>query len=65
MRTRLLGFTAAVILAVFGAMSPAAHASLPAPDVPTCTQGGGTAEYNAATGQWTCIGGSHNGEPID
>lgn len=65
MRTRLLGFATAVILAVLGIMSPAAQAAAPAVDTPTCLAGTGTVEYNSATGLWTCIGGEHDGEPID
>ncbi|MEV0410454.1 hypothetical protein AB0I68_06455 [Streptomyces sp. NPDC050448] len=66
MRTRLLGFTAAVILAVLGVMSPAAQAAVPAVDAHTCTDvGKGSVEYNSATGLWTCIGGKYDGEPID
>ncbi|MEV6727467.1 MULTISPECIES: hypothetical protein [unclassified Streptomyces] len=65
MHTRLLGFAAAVILAVLGVMSPAAQAAAPAVDAPTCLAGRGTVEYNSATGLWTCIDGEHDGEPID
>lgn len=60
MRTRLLGFTAAVILAALGAMGPVAQAA----DGPTCVAGHGTVEYDSSTGLWTCMGGKHDGEPI-
>ncbi|MFD9305449.1 hypothetical protein ACFWCB_22820 [Streptomyces sp. NPDC060048] len=64
MRTRLLGFITAVVLAVLGAMSPAAQAAVSDVDVNTCTKGGGSSEYESATGLWTCIGGAHDSEPI-
>ncbi|MFE6842018.1 hypothetical protein [Streptomyces sp. NPDC057686] len=65
MRKRLLGFTAAVMLAVLGAMSPGAQAATPTVTGPACVAGKGSVEYNAATGLWTCIDGTHNGETID
>ncbi|MEU9177991.1 hypothetical protein AB0C90_14205 [Streptomyces sp. NPDC048550] len=65
MRTRLFGFVAAVVLAVLGVMSPATQAAVPAVGGPACTAAHGSVEYNSATGLWTCIGGSHDGEPID
>ncbi|GEC07103.1 hypothetical protein SSP24_47580 [Streptomyces spinoverrucosus] len=64
MRTRLLGLTAAVILAALGAMGPVAQAAVPAVDGPTCVAGHGTVEYDSSTGLWTCMGGKHDGEPI-
>ncbi|MCX5197829.1 hypothetical protein OOK31_28735 [Streptomyces sp. NBC_00249] len=70
MRTRLVGFTAAVTLAVLGPVSPAAHAALAAPtpapsiDGRTCEDGTGTVEYEPNTGTWVCVGGTHDGSPI-
>ncbi|MFF1337269.1 hypothetical protein ACFVYT_05020 [Streptomyces sp. NPDC058290] len=64
MRRRLLGFIAAAVLAVLGVMGPAAQAAVSDVDVETCTKGGGTSEYESATGLWTCIDGRYNGEPI-
>lgn len=52
MRTRLLGFTAALLLAALGAMGPTAQAAVPAVpaiDGPTCVQGGGTVEYDSGS----------------
>ncbi|MFF3860552.1 hypothetical protein [Streptomyces sp. NPDC002209] len=65
MRTRVSGLIAAAILAVLGVMGPAAQAAAPAATGAECVAGTGSVEYNSATGQWTCIGGTHNGEPID
>ncbi|MCX5146630.1 hypothetical protein OHB36_07465 [Streptomyces sp. NBC_00320] len=69
MRKRLLGFIAALMLAVLGLMGPAAQAavsvSVPAVDEPKCMKAKGTVEYESATGLWTCIGGTYDGEPID
>ncbi|MFJ4776939.1 hypothetical protein [Streptomyces sp. NPDC088762] len=68
MRTRLLGFTAALILAALGAMGPVAQASVPAgPAIPgpKCVQGGGTVEYDSGAGIWTCVDGSYDGEAIN
>ncbi|MFD9516235.1 hypothetical protein [Streptomyces sp. NPDC059979] len=71
MRTRLLGFTAALLLAALGAMGPTAQAAVPAvPAVPaiggpSCVQGGGTVEYDSGAGIWTCVSGSHDGESIN
>ncbi|MDX3535748.1 hypothetical protein PV721_15535 [Streptomyces sp. MB09-01] len=62
MRTRLLGFTAALVLAVLGATAPVARAALPAVTGPACVDGSGTVQY--ATGQWICIGGAYDGELI-
>lgn len=64
MRTRLLGFTAAVILAALGAMGPVAQAAVPSVDGQTCMAGGGSVEYDSGAGLWSCIGGDHDGEPI-
>ncbi|MFD6973249.1 hypothetical protein [Streptomyces sp. NPDC059949] len=68
MRTRLLGFTAALLLAALGAMGPTAQAAVPAVpaiDGPSCVQGGGTVEYDSGAGIWTCVSGSHDGESIN
>ncbi|WP_329573885.1 MULTISPECIES: hypothetical protein [unclassified Streptomyces] len=68
MRTRLLGFTAALILAALGAMGPVAQAAVlavPATDGPACVRGGGTVQYDSGAGIWTCVGGSHDGESIN
>ncbi|MFD9478629.1 MULTISPECIES: hypothetical protein [Streptomyces] len=65
MRTRLLGFIAAVMLAGLGALVPAAHAAVPTIDGQTCMDGGGSVEYESAQGSWICVDGSYNGKPID
>ncbi|TDU77106.1 MULTISPECIES: hypothetical protein [Streptomyces] len=65
MRTRIPELIAAVILAVLGVMVPAAQAAAPAVTGPECVAGTGSVEYNSATGQWTCVGGTRNGAPID
>lgn len=66
MRTRLLGFSAAVVVAVLALLGPAAQAATPGPgvDAQTCVSGGGSVEYDSATGQWTCVGGTYNTTPI-
>ncbi|MFE5806003.1 hypothetical protein [Streptomyces sp. NPDC056491] len=65
MRTRLLGFTTAVVLAVLGAAVPAAQAAaVPAVTGPTCIKGQGTVEYDSTTGLYTCIGGTYDTELI-
>lgn len=64
MRTRLLGFTTAVVLAVLGAAVPAAHAAAPAVTGTECKRYGGSEEYVSTTGLWTCIGGTYDGELI-
>ncbi|MET9883793.1 hypothetical protein ABZZ20_11730 [Streptomyces sp. NPDC006430] len=64
MRIRLLGFTAAVILAVLGAMGPVAQAAAPGVDGQKCTTGGGSVEYNSSSGLWTCVGGQYSGESV-
>ncbi len=67
MRTRLFGFAAALILAALGSVGPVAHAAaaaIPAVTGPECVEGGGTVEYDAGAGKWTCAGGSHGGESV-
>ncbi|QES55274.1 hypothetical protein DEJ51_14655 [Streptomyces venezuelae] len=64
MRTRLLGFTTAVVLALLGASVPAAQAAAPAVTGPQCTQSQGSVEYISTTSLWTCIGGAYDGELI-
>jgi hypothetical protein len=65
MRTRLLGFAAALILAALGVTAaPAAQADLPRVDAQTCVSGGGSVEYDASSGQWICIGGTYDTQPI-
>ncbi|MFG2119922.1 hypothetical protein [Streptomyces sp. NPDC048710] len=64
MRTRLLGFTAALVLAALGAMSPVAQAAVPAVDAQKCVTGGGSVEYDSDAGLWTCIGGKYDRDPI-
>ncbi|MET9963258.1 hypothetical protein ABZ128_30035 [Streptomyces sp. NPDC006326] len=64
MRTRLVGFTAALMLAVLGAAVPVAHAVVPAVTGPTCVKGKGSVEYDSGTGLWTCIGGKYDGQSI-
>ncbi|MFE5675943.1 hypothetical protein ACFQ7B_37820 [Streptomyces erythrochromogenes] len=65
MRARLLGFTAAAILAALAVMAPAAQAAVPAIDGQMCTEEGGTVEYESTKGSWICVDGKHNGKPID
>ncbi len=64
MRTRLLGFIAAVILAGLGAVGSVAQAAVPRVDGQTCVSGGGTVEYDSGSGLWSCVGGTHGGQPI-
>ncbi|MCX4526409.1 MULTISPECIES: hypothetical protein [unclassified Streptomyces] len=64
MRTRLLAFAAAVILATLGVVAPGVEAAVPRVDVQTCQAEGGGAQYDATRGGWTCVGGSHDGEAI-
>ena len=64
MRTRLLAFTAAVIIAALGAMGPVAQAAVPGVGGQKCMAGGGKVKYDSGTGLWTCIGGKYDGEPI-
>ncbi|MCB5183293.1 hypothetical protein [Streptomyces antimicrobicus] len=68
MRTRLLGFLVAALLAVLAAAAPTVQAADPSP-TPTvtsqeCTAGGGSVEYDSDKGQWSCIGGEHDGEAV-
>ncbi|MFD0267003.1 hypothetical protein ACFVGY_10445 [Streptomyces sp. NPDC127106] len=65
MRTRLIGFIAAVILAAPGAMTHGAQAAVPAIDGNTCIKGGGSVEYESTKGSWVCVDGDFNGKPID
>lgn len=65
MRTRLPGFLAAVILAVFGIAGSVAQAAVPGIDGKECVAGKGTVEYDSGTGLWTCVGGKYDGKPID
>lgn len=65
MRTRILGFLAAVVLAALGAAAPTAQAAVPAIDGPTCVAAGGSVEYDSASGLWICAGGPHDGESIN
>ncbi|WP_327736049.1 hypothetical protein OG749_21835 [Streptomyces nojiriensis] len=64
MRTRIPAFAATLVLAALGAAVPVAQAAAPAIPGPTCTAAKGAVEYDSATGQWTCIGGEHDGELI-
>ncbi|MFJ3724244.1 hypothetical protein ACIPYQ_16940 [Streptomyces sp. NPDC090045] len=64
MRARLLGFTAALVLAVLGATAPVAQAAVPAVTGPACADGDGTVEYDSTAGQWICLGGTYDGELI-
>lgn len=64
MRTRILAFTAALVLAALGAAVPVAQAAAPAIPGPTCTAAGGTVEYDSGTGQYKCADGEHDGELI-
>ncbi|MGO4463000.1 hypothetical protein AB4039_37825 [Streptomyces sp. M-16] len=65
-RMRIFGFpvAAAAAVAVLGLMGPAARAAAPAVDAQTCVAAGGSVEYDSATGQWVCIGGTYNKEPV-
>ncbi|WP_158943626.1 hypothetical protein [Streptomyces sp. NRRL S-378] len=66
MRTRLLEITAALVLTVFGALAPAAHAAtVPAIDGDKCIQGKGSVEYESTRDSWVCVDGMYDGEPID
>ncbi|MFG2293955.1 hypothetical protein [Streptomyces sp. NPDC048603] len=68
MRRRLLGFTAAVILAALGPIVPVAHATVvaqvppPPVDGQMCEDGGGVVLYDS--GSWVCVGGAHDGKPV-
>ncbi|WP_030718959.1 hypothetical protein [Streptomyces sp. NRRL F-2580] len=64
MRARLLGFTAALVLAALGATVPVAQAAVPAVTGPVCVDGSGTVEYDSTAGQWICLGGAYDGELI-
>ncbi|KIF06444.1 hypothetical protein PL81_07475 [Streptomyces sp. RSD-27] len=64
MRTRLLGFIVTGMLAILGFATPAAPATPPSVDSQTCMAGGGTVDYDSGTGLWTCVGGTHDREPI-
>ncbi|MBT2468397.1 hypothetical protein J7E97_11030 [Streptomyces sp. ISL-66] len=69
MRSRILGCTAALVLAAFGAAVPVASAAVPvaAPAVtgPECVADKvGKVQYDSSTGLWTCVDGAHDGEPI-
>ncbi|MFE2283648.1 hypothetical protein ACFXDJ_05665 [Streptomyces sp. NPDC059443] len=65
MRTRLLSFIAAMMLAALGAVAPVAHAAAPTIDGQTCMDGKGTVEYESAKGSWICVDGKYDGKPID
>ncbi|WP_327738128.1 hypothetical protein OG749_34445 [Streptomyces nojiriensis] len=68
MRTRLLGFIAAAILAALAAVAPvaqAAQAAVHGVDGQTCIDGGGSVEYESAQGSWVCVGGASGGQPIN
>ncbi|MEU9145294.1 hypothetical protein [Streptomyces sp. NPDC048349] len=64
MRTRMLAFTAALVLAALGAAVPVAQSAVPAVPGPTCESTKGTVEYDSVTGQYVCEGGKHDGERI-
>lgn len=65
MRTRILGFIAALVLAVLGTAVPVASAVVPTVTGPECVADKvGKVEYDSGTGLYTCIGGEHDGEPI-
>ncbi|MFD6972965.1 hypothetical protein [Streptomyces sp. NPDC059979] len=64
MRTRLLGFTAAVILAVLGALAPVAQAAAPDVDRAKCEAHYGKVQYDSGTGLWICVGGPYDGESV-
>lgn len=65
MRTRLLGLTAAVMLAALCALAPVAQAAAPVIDGNTCVSGGGTVEYESTKGSWICVDGTYDNRPID
>ncbi|MFB6805114.1 hypothetical protein [Streptomyces sp. NPDC056387] len=65
MRTRLLTFIAAAILAALGAVAPAVQAAAPGIDAPGCRHTHGTVQYDPGSGRWICVGGSHDGESIN
>ncbi|MFD0357391.1 hypothetical protein ACFVHW_27170 [Streptomyces sp. NPDC127110] len=67
MRTRLLGLTAVVVLAVLGATGAAAQSAVPAVDAQTCVAHRGTVEYDSASGLWICVNpdGPYDGESIN
>jgi hypothetical protein len=68
MRTRLLGFAAALMLAALSAMGAIAQAATdaaPAVDRPTCEKGLGRVQYDPVSGIWICVGGTYNGESIN
>ncbi|MFF4370664.1 hypothetical protein [Streptomyces sp. NPDC001594] len=66
MRTRLLGFATAAIVAALGIVGPVAQTTAaPRVDGDTCVQSGGAVQYDSVAGQWKCIGGSHADEPIN
>ncbi|RSS73991.1 hypothetical protein [Streptomyces sp. WAC06614] len=67
MRTRLLGSTVAACLAALCLAVPVVQADAsPSPTVSSqdCTAKGGSVEYDSDKGQWTCIGGEHDGEAV-
>ncbi|MEU9374775.1 hypothetical protein AB0D94_13520 [Streptomyces sp. NPDC048255] len=64
MRTRILGFVAALTLAALGAAVPVAQAAVPAITGPVCVEKGGSVEYDSTTGLWTCVDGEYDGEAI-
>ncbi|WP_329192085.1 MULTISPECIES: hypothetical protein [unclassified Streptomyces] len=64
MRTRLLGFISALVLAALGAAVPVAQAAAPAVTGPACVAAHGKVVYDSGTGLWTCIGGRYDDEPI-
>ncbi|WP_407840761.1 hypothetical protein ACE1OC_37475 [Streptomyces sp. DSM 116496] len=65
MRRRILGFTAALVLAVLGTAVPVASAAVPTVTGAECTADQvGKVEYDSGTGLYTCIGGAYDGEPI-
>ncbi|MEU9301783.1 hypothetical protein [Streptomyces sp. NPDC048269] len=64
MRTRILAFTAALVLSALGAAVPVAQAAAPAVPGPTCESKYGKVEYDSATGLYTCVGGEYDGERI-
>ncbi len=65
MRTRLLGFIAAVMVAGLAATAPVAQAAVPAIDGQTCMDGRGTVEYESAQDSWICVDGIYDGQSID
>ncbi|THA44958.1 hypothetical protein [Streptomyces sp. A1136] len=64
MRTRIIGFISALVLASLGAAVPVAQAVVPTATGPACVAGKGRVVYDSGTGLWTCIGGKYDGEPI-